>query len=409
MLLAVLLMMANAFAQPMAYIATKAEAASLNTAVGGFLPILKLKVQTGGSFTPLSVLQFNFKTVSKNRDNGSAKVYYTGTKDSFYTAMPFGSLQGKGGEMVATGEQELYAGQNYFWVVLETKGNLKSDKIPTLQFISCTTGLQDYQKVWADEFDKDGKPDSANWRFEHGFVRNEEDQWYQEENAFCKNGVLIIEARRDSVPNPRYEEGSKDWRRNRKYIRYTAASLNTSGKHAWTYGRWEMKARLDTNWGCWPAWWALGTEGGAWPNNGEIDMMEFYRGKILANYAVGTQKQWNAKWYSTGTPIAELNNNENWDKKYHDWRMDLDSTGISIYLDEKLLNYQPQSVLYNRNGNNDYFPFRHPQYMLLDFALGGQNGGDPSHTVFPRKYEIDYVRVLQKVPGKFSERVVHAQ
>jgi beta-glucanase (GH16 family) len=407
-LFAGLLILANSFAQPMAYVATKAEATNFKSIENGITPVLKLQVQTIGSFTPLSLLQINFKTGSKKWDNAAVKVYYTGTEDSFYTAMPFGGLQSKNGQMFTSGEQELFAGQNYFWVVFETKSNANPDKIPTLQFVSCTTGLQDYQQTWADEFNKNGKPDSASWRFEHGFVRNEEDQWYQEDNAICKNGILLIEARRDSIPNPRYEEGSKDWRRNRKYIRYTASSINTSGKYAWTYGRLEMKARLDTNAGCWPAWWALGTGGGAWPNNGEIDMMEFYRGKILANYAVGTQRQYNAKWYSTSTPVGDFKK-QNWTDSFHNWRMDWDSVGIAIYLDEVLLNYQPQSVLYNRNGNNDYFPFRHPQYMLLNFAIGGQNGGDPSNTIFPRKYEIDYVRVLQKVSGKFSQKAVHTQ
>ena len=38
----------------------------------------------------------------------------------------------------------------------------------------------DYKLVWCDEFEKTGSPDSANWRYENGFVRNEEWQWYQQ-------------------------------------------------------------------------------------------------------------------------------------------------------------------------------------------------------------------------------------
>src|SRR5687768_118725 len=74
----------------------------------------------------------------------------------------------------------------------------------------------EYKLVWADEFDKDGPPDSSNWKFEKGFVRNEELQWYQQENAWCENGFLIIEARKESKPNPKYETGGKNWRTNRK-------------------------------------------------------------------------------------------------------------------------------------------------------------------------------------------------
>ena len=46
--------------------------------------------------------------------------------------------------------------------------------------------------VWNDEFNSDGKPDPSNWRYETGFVRNQELQWYQKENANCKGGVLKI-------------------------------------------------------------------------------------------------------------------------------------------------------------------------------------------------------------------------
>src|SRR6516162_11877794 len=51
-----------------------------------------------------------------------------------------------------------------------------------------------YQLVWADEFDKDGAPDPASWTFEHGFVRNQELQWYQPQNAHVERGMLVIEA-----------------------------------------------------------------------------------------------------------------------------------------------------------------------------------------------------------------------
>ena len=55
-----------------------------------------------------------------------------------------------------------------------------------------------YELVWSDEFDKDGPPDSTKWDYERGYVRNEEFQWYQPENAYCKNGILIIEAKKES-------------------------------------------------------------------------------------------------------------------------------------------------------------------------------------------------------------------
>lgn len=50
-----------------------------------------------------------------------------------------------------------------------------------------STGMMDgYRLVWSDEFTTDGRPDTTSWGYEHGFVRNLEDQWYQEENAWIK-------------------------------------------------------------------------------------------------------------------------------------------------------------------------------------------------------------------------------
>lgn len=65
--------------------------------------------------------------------------------------------------------------------------------------------------VWSDEFKSKGTPNSANWKFEKGFVRNHELQWYQPDNAYCKRGKLIIEARQERRPNPNYDAQSQDW------------------------------------------------------------------------------------------------------------------------------------------------------------------------------------------------------
>ena len=104
---------------------------------------------------------------------------------------------------------------------------------------------ENYKLVWSDEFNKEGRPDSTNWNYEKGFVRNAELQWYQPENAYCKKGKLIIEARRETKPNPNYVKDSRNWRQNRPEIRYTSACLITRGKENWLYGRFEMRARID--------------------------------------------------------------------------------------------------------------------------------------------------------------------
>ena len=246
-----------------------------------------------------------------------------------------------------------------------------------------------YELVWSDEFNTTGKPDSTKWGYENGFVRNNELQWYQPENAHCENGLLVIEAKRETKPNPYFEENSKDWRKNRKEINYTSGCLITKGKADWLYGRFEMRARIDISAGLWPAWWTLGISK-PWPANGEIDIMEYYKGKLLANIAcLGADKK--PEWFSS-TRLTDSLGGKKWATQFHTWRMDWDKNYITLYVDNQQLLKAPMLLLKNRD-ENDFHPFKQPHYMLLNLAIGGMNGGDPSGTSFPRRMEVDNVRV----------------
>jgi beta-glucanase (GH16 family) len=254
-----------------------------------------------------------------------------------------------------------------------------------------------YRLVWNDEFNAQGKPDAASWDYEKGFVRNEELQWYQPQNANIAKGVLTIDGKREQVKNPAYEAGARDWRRNREYAEYTAASIHTSGKREFQYGIIEVRAKIDTAMGMWPAIWTLGVSK-RWPANGEVDIMEYYRvdGKpaILANAAWADDKM-RAVWDGKKIPLPHfLAKDKNWPDKFHTWKMDWTETSIKLYLDEELLNEVDLTKTLNADGFN---PFYQPHYILLNLAIGG-NGGNPSGTPFPKKYEVDYVRVYQKQP-----------
>jgi beta-glucanase (GH16 family) len=249
----------------------------------------------------------------------------------------------------------------------------------------------EYELVWSDEFNKDGQPDPNNWIYENGFVRNNELQWYQPDNARCENGLLIIEGQRERKKNPNYRPDSNNWRQNREFTEYTSASLTTRRLHDWMYGRFEMKGRIDTRPGLWPAFWTLGVQG-EWPSCGEIDIMEYYQGTLLANAAWGTEKQWVPKWDDVKKPIADFND-PNWSTKFHVWRMDWDEDSIKLYVDDMLMNTVDVNETFNADGKN---PFRQPHYIIANLAIGGTAGGDPSKTEFPAKFEIDYIRVYQK-------------
>ena len=249
-----------------------------------------------------------------------------------------------------------------------------------------------YALVWADEFDRDGAPDPKNWEYERGFVRNQEAQWYRPENARVADGLLVIEARRERVANPNFEAGASDWRRNREFAEYTSASLLTRGLHSWQYGRFEMRGRIDTRAGMWPAFWTLGVRG-TWPHNGEIDIMEYYRGMLLANVAWGGAKRFESIWADTRKPIASFAEPD-WASHFHVWRMDWDERAIVLSVDGLRLNEVDLNRTVNQDGTGTN-PFHQPLYLLVNLAIGGTQGGDPSQTSFPARYEIDYVRVYE--------------
>ncbi|MCH7400988.1 family 16 glycosylhydrolase [Belliella kenyensis] len=287
--------------------------------------------------------------------------------------------------------------KNYYalvgvWVII-------SSNFPLLYAQSLTPSILnlngDFELIWSDEFDSGEAPNSNFWSFEQGFVRNNELQYYQKENAFVKNGLLIIEGRRERVVNSNFESNSKDWRKNQSEAAYSSSSINTKGKMEFQYGILEVRAKIDTSLGMWPAIWTLGVEK-QWPANGEIDILEFYRRNgqayILANAAWKGEQQ-SVMWDESKIEIETfINEDEHWPSKFHTWTMDWDEKRILLYLDGLLLNQIDLSKTINPEGFN---PFHQPHYLLLNLAIGS-NGGNPKDTVFPKQYIVDYVRVFQK-------------
>jgi beta-glucanase (GH16 family) len=255
--------------------------------------------------------------------------------------------------------------------------------------------IDGYQLEWADEFEIDGPPNPKNWNYEHGFVRNDELQWYQEQNAVCRDGLLVIEARQEQVKNPRYSAEDRDWRRNREFAEYTSACILTRGKQEWKYGKFLMRGRIDVRPGLWPAFWTLGSERG-WPGCGEIDVMEYYAGTLLANVAwQGRRRQ--AVWDDARYAISDFGTD--WAKEFHTWELDWNREAIKISVDGRVLNETSLDKAVNEVPAGTE-PFQEPHYILLNLAIGGTRGGDPSGTEFPARFEVDYVRVYQQTEAE---------
>ncbi|MGE7775309.1 glycoside hydrolase family 16 protein [Chitinophaga sp. NPDC101104] len=249
-----------------------------------------------------------------------------------------------------------------------------------------------YALVWSDEFDTPGRPDPAKWDYELGFVRNREPQWYRPENATCRDGLLVIEARKERVPNPGFDSASGDWKRNRPFAEYTSSCLITKGKFQFTYGRVVMRAKIDIRKGSWPAFWMLGAKRGPvhWPACGEVDIMEFYRGNLLANAAWEGEQQ--TAWDEAKWPVAAWGG-EKWGEQFHEWELIWDENEMVISVDGKVLN--TIDVKAAKNARKGDLPFRDDFYLLLNVALG-HGGEEIPDAHMPSRLLVDYVRVYQR-------------
>ncbi|MEK7993746.1 MAG: DUF3472 domain-containing protein [Planctomycetota bacterium] len=237
-----------------------------------------------------------------------------------------------------------------------------------------------WELVWADEFNYEGLADPSKWDYETGFVRNREKQYYTKarpENARVENGTLIIESRKEE-----YEKGQ-----------YTSASLHTWRKAEWLYGRIEVRAKLPTGRGMWPAIWMLGTNRDkvGWPACGEIDIMEnvgFDPNTICAN--IHTKAYNHVKGTNKGSKITC----EKPAERYYVYAIEWHEGRIDFFLDD-----EKYFTFTNEGTGNDVWPYDKPHYLILNAAIGGSWGGQKGidDTIFPQKYCIDYVRVFKRV------------
>ena len=268
--------------------------------------------------------------------------------------------------------------------------------------IASPAGAESWRLAWSDEFDYSGLPDREKWDYEEGFVRNNELQYYvpaRKENSVVKDGMLLIHANKERYANPRFRSdgGQSGRRRQREFAEYTSASVTSRGKVTWRYGRIEVRAKLPTGRGTWPAIWMLGTgQRGheqrrvGWPACGEIDIMEnvgFAPNVIHAN--VHTAKYNHVKGNGKGAKITV----EKPYDAFHVYAIEWNKDRIDFFVDDKkYFTYE------NEGTGTDAWPFDSPHYLILNIAIGGSWGGQRGidDTIFPQEMLIDYVRVYQK-------------
>ncbi|MEN9598736.1 MAG: hypothetical protein RL596_1047 [Bacteroidota bacterium] len=233
--------------------------------------------------------------------------------------------------------------------------------------------------VWADEFTYNGLPDSTKWSYDvggHGWG-NAELQYYTKnklKNARVGHGVLTIEAHKENI------EGMK----------YSSARLVSKGKGDWTYGRIDIRAKVPNGRGIWPAIWMLASSTPLrWPDDGEIDIME-HVGHDPSNvhYSVHT-KAYNHIQHTQKTDSSII---KDYDNHFHVYALEWTKEKITILVDNI-----PTFTFKNEYKTSAEWPFDNHFHLLLNVAVGGFWGGQKGvdDSVFPKRMEIDYVRVYQ--------------
>ena len=245
-----------------------------------------------------------------------------------------------------------------------------------------------YRLVWADEFNRDGKPDPAKWSYDTAFNKrgwhNNEKQYYsadRRKNARVADGRLIIESHAEKLNSKRFP----DWGGQR----YTSARLITRGRASWTYGWFEVRAKLACGLGTWPAIWTLADRPNMkWPDDGEIDIMEHVgwdQGTVhqtihtaAYNHVKKTQKAGQIK-------LPDVCG------AFHLYQLHWTPDRIRMGVDGRaVFNYDRPST------NRAEWPFDGPQYLLLNLAIGGWGGEKGiDNRALPARFEVDYVRVYQ--------------
>lgn len=247
----------------------------------------------------------------------------------------------------------------------------------------------DWELVWSDEFDKD-EINMENWSFdlpEHGRY-NQEIQSYTEDNAWIEDGRLIIEAREEAITEP-----------NGETYNYTSSKLITQGKQIWTYGKFEIRAKMPTGQGMWPAIWMMPEDEplyGTWPVGGEIDIMEMLGhqpDRVHANIHYGEPK-------GESPQTFYLPNGDHFSDDFYTYTLEWEPGEMRWYIDDEL--YHTANDWHSRHPNNaDVFaypaPFDQDFFLILNISVGGGWPGNPDETTpLPQQMEVDYVRVYQK-------------
>lgn len=234
---------------------------------------------------------------------------------------------------------------------------------------------QDKKLIWEENFNG-SELNTTIWNYELGDGcpsicgwGNNEKQSYTNSNHTVSNGMLTIEIKKEDE-------------------NYTSTRITTAKKKEFQYGRIEARAKIPVGKGIWPAFWMLGSniKEIGWPKCGEIDILEYVgREPHMAFTSLHTQDSHGNTINTKKTTISNI------EEGFHLYAIDWTKDKIVFLIDDKeVYTFQPAPK------NENTWPFNQPFYIIVNAAVGGNFGGhEIDDTIFPQKFEIDYIRVYQ--------------
>ena len=307
------------------------------------------------------------------------------TGDYLYVEWDFGNGESTSKENDKSKEHTIhYSQKGEYEVNLKLWGSLNTES--DTKTISKTISIeQDALKdvkgtlIWSDEFDGTNI-NAGNWTFETGsggWGNNELQNYTNGSNAHIEDGKLMITARKE---NDDKAAGS-----------YSSTRMISWGKQEFKYGRIEVRAKLPSGTGIWPAIWMLGANLGSagWPACGEIDIMEYvgYEPDVV-HATVHTTAGSGVNGSRSSKTLATC------EEQFHIYGLNWTEDKMEFYIDT------PNNILHTyapatKTAAN--WPFDKAHFFILNIAVGGNWGGvqGVNNSIFPQTMEVDYVRVYQ--------------
>jgi beta-glucanase (GH16 family) len=235
-----------------------------------------------------------------------------------------------------------------------------------------------WKLVWTEDF-KGTKLDTTRWNYEVNDQGggNNELQYYtaRDTNVYVKGGLLHIRGLKEDYLTRHY----------------TSARITTRHKADFTFGKMEIRAKIPTGRGMWPAIWMMPTDDkyGGWPLSGEIDIMETkgqHPDTLYGTMHFG-QKPPNNKYKGTVTTHEAPGG---YGDGFHVYGIEWKKDTIAWFVDGRQFFETNSSMV-----TTAAYPFNERFHFILNLAIGGEFVGNPDDSILPKEFLVDYIKVWE--------------